>query len=397
MVDGKSAGGQGMIATGLEMFLKKSGKYRNRRIGLIANQASVSSRLSYCWDELAAAGLNVRRIFSPEHGLFSTEQDQVSVKLQPGLRCDVVSLYGDTAETLRPESAALEGIDLVLFDMQDVGSRYYTYVNTMALFMSALQGKDVEFMVLDRPNPLGGVTVEGPVLREGFESFVGVFSVPVRHGLTPAELALFHKERNRLDIRLSFTAMKGWRRRMLYRDTGLPWVPPSPNMPVPETARLYPGLCLIEGTNLSEGRGTTTPFQVVGAPFVDPFRYAAALSAFGMDGVHFRPVYFRPTFNKHAGSLCGGVFIHITDEGFRPFLAGVALVKAALECFPDKFEFKRDVYEFVTRHPAFDLLAGGSAVREKILAGASLHDIQSLWQDEEKAFAREKAAYHLYR
>jgi uncharacterized protein YbbC (DUF1343 family) len=255
----------------------------------------------------------------------------------------------------------------------------------------------IEFMVLDRPNPIGGVRIEGPALREGFESFVGIFHGPVRHGLTPGELAGLYREEHALDLPLAVMKMSGWRREMSYRATGLPWVPPSPNMPTEETALVYPGMCLLEGTNLSEGRGTATPFQAAGAPFVAAEELAERLNRQGLPGVRFRPVYFRPAFHKFAGEVCGGAFVHVTDAGaFRPFLTGVAFVKAARDLYPDDFRFMRGVYEFNDRHPAFDLLAGGPSVREMILAGASLEGIRASWEEDEREYRERKGEYHLY-
>lgn len=385
------------VQTGLDAFLGESDKFKHRNVALIANQSSVSAGLDYSWMEMRRRGLSVKRIFSPEHGLFAVEQDQVPVGGEALEGMEIVSLYGASYQTLSPPTGAMEGIDLVLFDIQDVGARYYTYVNTMAMFMEAVNGRDIEFMVLDRPNPLGGVRVEGPQLSKGFESFVGVHRVPVRHGLTAGELARHFKSEHGLDVNLSVTEMKGWRRTMLFGETGLPWVPPSPNMPTLDTAFLYPGLCLIEGTNLSEGRGTALPFKTLGAPFVDPFSFAGALEDLALEGVRFRPVYFKPSFQKYAGEVCGGVYIHITDlERFRPFLAGVAIVRAARALYPDQFVLPETVYEFNTSHPAFDLLTGSETIRKMILTGETLEAIREYWKGDEERFSAIKGDFHLY-
>ncbi len=252
-----------MVATGLEILLRKSDRFQNRNIGLIVNQSSVTPDLKYSWNILKERGMQIKMIFSPEHGLFATEQDQIAVNYQPELGCEMVSLYGDSIESLLPDKALLDNLDLILFDIQDVGSRYYTYINTLALFMEAVSGMELEIVVLDRPNPLGGTIVEGPMLDPAFRSFVGIFPVPVRHGMTAGELALFYRDFKKLDINLSVIAMEGWQRSMLFPETGLPWIPPSPNMPTFDTAEVYPGMCLFEGVNISEGRGTTTPFQLI--------------------------------------------------------------------------------------------------------------------------------------
>ena len=323
-----------MIITGLENFIDNLDRYKKRSIALIANQTSVTSSLLYSWDVLVKEGCRIKRIFTPEHGLFGTEQDQIAVKIQPSTGYEIVSLYGNSYNSLIPDDTYLNDIDLILFDIQDVGSRYYTYVNTMALFMKAVEKRDIEFMILDRPNPIGGLKVEGPILNRDYESFVGVFPVPVRHGMTAAELAGLYKDIQKLDINLSVMKMQGWDRGMLYRDTGLLWIPPSPNMPTEYTSYLYPGMCLLEGTNISEGRGTTTPFSNIGAPYINPDEFAEYINAFKMQGVNFRPLYFKPVFDKYAGEIIGGVYVHITDiDKFMPFLAGIAVIKAAFDLY----------------------------------------------------------------
>ncbi len=383
---------------GLDVLLDGARPLPGRRVALIANQTSITSGLAYGWDALAGAGVNLVRIFSPEHGLFSTEQDQVGVTSEPALPCAVASLYGSSYETLTPAPALIGDIDTVVFDIQDVGSRYYTYVNTMAMFMDAIAGRDIEFIVLDRPNPIGGRASEGPLLEDDYRSFVGVFPVPVRHGLTAGELALFHKKSHKLDLDLRVVRMKGWRRGMSFNESGLPWAPPSPNMPTWRTALVYPGMCLLEGTNLSEGRGSTTPFELFGAPWIEPFGFCRELNALEVPGAFFRPVFFKPTFNKHAGTVCGGAFLHVTDvASFRPFLAGVAVVLTALHLYPEHFRFARGVYEFNAVHPAFDLLAGSGALRAMIAGGRTLPDIEASWLEATRRYSLEKQGHHLYR
>lgn len=386
-----------MVITGLEKLLNDPGAYRKRRVALIANQTSVTSDLVYSWHALIRRGIDIVRIFSPEHGIFATEQDQAPVGDQPIVNCEVVSLYGASAHTLAPAPEFLDDIDCVIYDIQDIGSRYYTYVNTMALCMEAIAGRDIEFVVLDRPNPIGGQSVEGPPLRDGYGSFVGVLPVPVRHGMTAGELALLWKAHRRLDVNLAIVPMDGWGRAMGYAHTGLPWVPPSPNMPTEETALVYPGMCLIEGTNLSEGRGTAMPFLQIGAPYVDAAALANRLNALNLPGIRFRAVYCKPTSNKYAGEVAGGVFLHVTDPTiFRPFAAGVALVQAARELYPDAFRLTRGVYEFNDTHPAFDLLAGSDAVRTMIERGVPLDTIRESWADYERDFFERRKEYLLY-
>jgi uncharacterized protein YbbC (DUF1343 family) len=358
-----------MVVTGLKRFLDRAGKYGKRRIGLIANQTSVDSALRYSWEALARRGMAPVRIFSPEHGLFGTEQDQIAAVEGRHGGIEVVSLYGGNYGSLIPEPGMLDDLDLVLFDIQDIGARYYTFVNTMALFMRELHGRDIEFMVLDRPNPIGGDLVEGPMLESGYGSFVGVMPVPVRHGMTAGELALLYRDVTKIDISLTVMEMEGWERSMRFADTGLAWIPPSPNMPTLNTALVYPGMCLLEGTNVSEGRGTTTPFENFGAPFAEAERLVSVLNGYDLPGVFFRPVRFKPTFHKFAGRSIDGAFIHVTDpRAFRPFLTGVAVVKAYHDLCGE-FAFLRASTMFNDTHPAFDLLTGGPGIREAIEKG----------------------------
>jgi uncharacterized protein YbbC (DUF1343 family) len=386
-----------MIATGLDILLDNIGQYRQRNIGMIVNQTSVTADLCYSWDVLREKGLNIRRIFSPEHGLFATEQDQIAVGCQPVPGIELASLYGSSAETLIPDGSMLEDLDLILFDIQDVGSRYYTYVNTLALFMEAAAGRDLEIMVLDRPNPLGGAIVEGPLLDQAYRSFVGIFPVPVRHGMTPGELALLYRDWKKLDVRLTVLGMRGWRRDMRFPETGLPWVPPSPNMPSVETAAVYPGMCLFEGLNVSEGRGTTTPFQLFGAPFIRPDDLMKQCKGAGFEGLRMRPTWFRPTFHKFSGSVIGGIGLHVADhDRFRPFAAAVALTTALQKLYPDDLQFLGGIYEFNDTIPAFDLLAGNSAIRTSILDGCDAASLIASWETDERTFTETKKHYHLY-
>jgi len=386
-----------MIATGLDILLRNCERFQNRNIALIVNQSSVTAHLKYSWNMLKERGLHVKMIFSPEHGLFATEQDQIAVNYQPELGCEVASLYGDSAESLLPDMTLLDNLDLILFDIQDVGTRYYTYVNTLALFMEAVSGRDIEIIVLDRPNPLGGTIVEGPLLDPAYRSFVGIFPVPVRHGLTAGELALLYLDVKKLDVNLSVIKMEGWRRSMLFPETGLPWIPPSPNMPTFATAEVYPGMCLFEGLNVSEGRGTTTPFQLSGAPFIKPDELAERCTTYGLEGVHFRPVWFKPTFHKFSGEVIGGIWLHVTDHSlFRSFATGVAMTAAIHELYPEFLQFLNGVYEFNDTIPAFDLLAGNSGIRTNILNGCDAQNTLALWQHDEAEFSRIKLNFHLY-
>ena len=386
-----------MVATGLDILLRDTSLLGKKNIALIANQSSVTPELNYSWNELKEKGVRLKTIFSPEHGLFATEQDQIAVSCQPELECEVISLYGNSAESLLPDKSLLDGIDLVLFDIQDVGSRYYTYVNTLALFMEALSGRDIEIVVLDRPNPLGGSIVEGAMLDPAFRSFVGIFPVTVRHGMTAGELGYLYMDYKKLDLNFSVIAMEGWRRSMLFPETELPWIPPSPNMPTFATAEVYPGMCLFEGLNISEGRGSTTPFQLSGAPFIKPDALAERLREFRLEGVLFRPVWFKPTFHKFSGEVIGGIWLQVTDhERFRSFATGVAMTAAIQELYPEELQFLQGVYEFNNTTPAFDLLAGNNTIRNSILEGCNTDRLLASWESDETEFSTIKTGFHLY-
>lgn len=323
--------------------------------------------------QLAAADdVTIAAVFGPEHGLWGTHQDMEGVPSgrDPISGLPVRSLYGDDEASLAPDPAAFDGVDVLVFDIQDVGSRYYTFVYSLLHAMEIAERCGVRVIVCDRPNPLNGVAVEGNLVSEGYDSFVGRWPLPNRHGLTAGELAGLFATRH--PCSLDVVPMEGWRRAAWYDDTGLPWVAPSPNMPTPDTAAIYPGLCLLEGTNLSEGRGTTRPFEIFGAPWLDPDRYAAALNAAELPGVRFRPLLFRPMFQKHAGTVCGGVQVHVTDRGrLEPVLLGLTTIAVARDLEPERFRWRTERYEFVSDRPAIDLLAGTDAWRIALDAGAA--------------------------
>jgi len=396
--------GQGnpKVLPGLDVLvLNRPERLRGRRFGLLAHGASVTRDLRFAWDALASVpGATLAALFTPEHGLMGTHQDMEGVALKRGSRfrgMPVHSLYGDTPDSLRPSPRMLDGLDLFVADLQGVGSRYYTYLYTLAHCMEACREAGVEVWVLDRPNPLGGVRLEGNLVEPGFRSFVGRFPLPVRHGMTLGEAARMINDAFQAPCRLQVVALEGWRRPMWFDQTGLPWVMPSPNMPTLDTATVYPGTCLIEGTNLSEGRGTTRPFEIVGAPWIDPETLASALRETALPGVVFRPMFFRPTFQKHAGLTCGGVHIHVVDrKRFLPFLTGVHLILCAKRLWPGRFRWRRQPYEFETRCLAVDLLAGGSWLREVADRGADLERIRSSWDRDLARFRRLRRKYLLY-
>jgi uncharacterized protein YbbC (DUF1343 family) len=360
----------------------------------------VDARLVHAADLLhAAPGVELAALFGPEHGVRGDAQYMAAVggERDPRTGVAVHSLYGETAASLAPPEEALRGLDALVFDVQDVGTRFYTYQATMMLCMEAAARAKVAFVVLDRPNPIGGVLVEGPALRPGFESFCGLHDLAVRHGMTVGELALLFREERRLDVELDVVLARGWRRGAPFRATGLPWVFPSPNMPTPETALVYPGMCLLEGTNLSEGRGTTRPFELFGAPWLDAHRLAADLAAERLPGVAYRPASFVPTWDKHAGARCHGVELHVTDpDAFRPFRTGLACVVHGRAQDPARFRWRTEPYEFVSDVPAFDLLCGSARERAAIEAGARVRDLARAFAAEERAFLRRRARFLRY-
>jgi len=391
----------GKVASGLDVLVEKRfAPLRGLAVGLVCNPTAVDRRLRHAADLFREArGVRLAALFGPEHGIRGDVQYMSPVgsgrDRQTAVR--VHSLYGNSADSLRPADRTLRGIDALVFDIQDVGARYYTYQATMLFCMEAAARAGLPFFVLDRPNPIGGHAVEGPALRPGFGSFCGVHDVAVRHGLTVGELARLYREERKLDLALTVIPCRGWRRNMFHRDTGLPWVFPSPNMPTPETALVYPGMCLLEGTNLSEGRGTTRPFELFGAPWLDAERLAEALGSQRLPGVLFRPVRFVPAWDKHAGSRCHGVEIVVAGrEAFRPFRTGVACVAAARAQNPGRFRWRTKPYEFVERVPAFDLLCGSAREREALERGGGWRDLAAEWAREERAFVKRRARHLLY-
>jgi len=398
-----------MVQTGLEVLVgEKLGQLRGRRVGVLCHPASVDVQLVHIVDTLAAAKVDLARLFGPEHGIRGEAQDMVGVEGARDGRTGipVTSLYGNRIESLAPSAQDLADIDVLVVDLQDVGSRHYTFIWTMALCMERAAAAGISVLVLDRPNPLGGLAIEGGEVLPWAESFVGLASIPVRHGLTIGEVARLicagipwggPRFAKPLDCDVQVIAMRGWQRRDHFEATGLPWVLPSPNMPTVATALVYPGTCLVEGTNVSEGRGTTKPFEIIGAPFVDGYRLAACLEDKRLAGVRFRPLSFRPTFHKFAGQVCGGVQVHVVDRrGFRPYLTGVAILCALRAVAPDQFRWRTEKYEFVSDRPAIDLLTGGDAVRLGVDAGAGPAEIASTWRAAEAAFAERRRPVLMY-
>ncbi len=394
------------VRTGADALVAEDfARLRGRRVGLVCNQTTVESiRMRHLADLLSdAEDVELVALFGPEHGVRGDAQDMDPVgHARDGLTgVPVHSLYGDGLDSLMPTRESLEGLDLLIVDMQDVGSRYYTFSATMALCMKAAASAGIGVMVLDRPNPIGGALMEGPRVDADFRSFVGPYPAPARHGMTMGELALWYKDVDGVDCELEIVRMEGWRRSMSYEQTGLAWVHPSPNMPTVDTALVYPGMCLVEGTRLSEGRGTTRPFEQCGAPFIDPDKLVARLDGlagtWGLFGASFRPCFFRPMFQKHAGEVCGGVFLHVRDpSSFRPWAMGVAFIEAVRDLWPSKLKWRTDPYEFVRDRLAIDLLMGSSAIREEWASGRSALELVRLAEADTSEFAAQRSPYLLY-
>ncbi len=367
------------VLTGLDVFVRGDGdsaRLRSARLGLIVHPASVNSDLVLSADAIRAAGFDLRALFGPQHGARGEKQDNMIESdhySDPVTGLPVHSLYG---EVRRPTTPMLDGLDALLFDLQDVGVRVYTFVWTMALAMEACAEAGVRFVVLDRPNPIGGTRREGPVLREAYRSFVGLHPVPLRHGLTCGEMARWLNAERDIGCDLTVISCEGWQRDMSWRDTGVPWVMPSPNLPTPDSCVVYPGMVLVEGTNLSEGRGTTRPFELFGAPWLDPIALVARLDRARLPGVVFRPCHFEPTFQKHAGALCGGAQLHVTDPvAFEPVRTAVEILVAARALAPQDFAWLNPPYEYEETHRPIDILWGSPALREGVDAGATAEAI----------------------
>lgn len=367
------------VRSGLDVLLSDgAARLAGQRVALLCNHTAVDVSLRHAIDRLVAAGVDLVRLFGPEHGVRATAQDMVGVDeaRDPVSGLPVVSLYGATEASLRPRPGDLDGVDVVVVDIQDIGARYYTYAATMGFVMEAAASAGVAVLVLDRPNPIGGLRVEGEAVRPGFDSFVGAYPLPVRHGMTLGEIATWLVQVQGVACALEVVRCEGWRRDAWFDDTGLPWVYPSPNMPTVDTALVYPGMCLFEATTLSEGRGTTRPFHLVGAPWLDPNRFVALAERVaadaGLRGVGFRPAAFRPGFQKHAGVDCRGLEVHVRDrDAVDAYRLGLVVLDAAWRADPAAFGWRPDPYEFVTDRAAIDLLTGCTRVRERLEGGGA--------------------------
>lgn len=380
------------ISSGLDVLVAMDfAPVRGRRVGVVCHQASVTRAFQHITDIFFRAHqqglLDLKAFFGPQHGIWGHTQDNM-IEWQgyrdPRTGIPTHSLYG---EHRKPTPEMLRGIDTLVVDLQDVGARYYTFVWTAALCLEACAEQGIEMVVLDRPNPISGDRVEGCVLEPDYRSFVGLYPLPVRHGMTMGEIISYVRARFFPHGRLTIVPMQGWERWQWLEDTGLPWVVPSPNMPLVETAAVYPGMCLLEATNLSEGRGTTRPFQMVGAPWIDGWLLAERLNRMNLPGVYFRPIQFQPTFHKFAGEVCGGVFIHVIErETFQPFLTGIALLTEIRRSYPDQFRWRLPPYEYEYEKMPFDILVGNGWLRQELEAQSPLELLRQRWEEEAMLF-----------
>lgn len=387
------------IRPGIEILLDgKLDLIRGRRVGLVCNQASVLPNLSHVADVFASRSeFELTTLFGPQHGIRGDVQynmietphtvDQRTGKI-------VYSLYSETRE---PTQEMLADLDTIVVDLQDVGCRIYTFIYTMANCMRAAKKFGKRVVVCDRPNPINGRQVEGNITEHEFKSFVGQYEIPTRHGMTIGELARMFNEHFGIGCDLEVVKMEGWSREMWGDQTGLPWVLPSPNIPDVDTCVVFPATVHIEGTELSEGRGTALPFLLNGAPFIDPYAWAEELEKFAFPGVRFRPAYFRPTFCEFAGEICGGVQIHVTRrEDFTPVIVGIAMVKTAYDMYRDQFLWRQSAYEYVFDKNPFDVICGTDTIRKQIEKGASLEKIEESWGEGLAEFHRSREPFMLY-
>jgi uncharacterized protein YbbC (DUF1343 family) len=387
------------IRPGIEVLLnKRADLVRGARIGIVVHPASILPDLRHTADALFDFGrTRLVSLFGPQHGARGEKQDNMiesEFYRDPDTALPVYSLYGATR---RPTGDMLRDLDVLLFDLQDVGTRVYTFIYTMAYCMQACASIGRPMIVLDRPNPINGRQLEGNLLDPEYRSFVGLYPIPMRHGLTTGELALLFNSEFGVNCDLTVVEMEGWRRDFWYDQTRLPWVQPSPNLPTLDSAMVYPGMVLVEGTCLSEGRGTTRPFELVGAPFIHSRSYAERLNALDLPGVWFRPVYFEPTFQKWAGETCGGVQIHVKDrEAYEPYLTGIAVISVARDLYPESFKWRDPPYEYETKKMPIEILCGGTDIPNRIEHRVHLDDIRRSWQKDIAGFLRQREPYLLY-
>jgi len=387
------------IKLGLEKILDGQIQFaESARFGLICNQASVNHSFQHSADLFYQhSGIKLVALFGPQHGIRGDVQDNMIETPHTFDKLTGLPIYSLYSETRQPTEEMLSGLDVLMFDLQDVGCRVYTFVYTMANTMRACAEFGKKMIILDRPNPIGGLAVEGNLLERGHESFVGQYPIPMRHGLTAGELAqLFNKEFD-INCELEVVTMENWDREVFYDETDAPWVMPSPNMPTVDTTVVFPATVYFEGTEISEGRGTTRPFEIIGAPYLNANEYSEVLSKLELPGVIFRPINFLPTFQKFANQNCEGVFLHITDRNiFEPVITGLAMIKTAYDLYKENFQWKSTAYEYAFNRNPFDVIAGTSRIREQLEKGVSINDIKLSWQADVNEFNQLRDKYLIY-
>jgi uncharacterized protein YbbC (DUF1343 family) len=387
------------VETGLDQFKKKFWqKYKGKSLGLLANQASVDGNIKHAKDIISdLLPGQLKMIFGPQHGFRGEDQDNMIETddcLDPVLKIPVISLYGNDKDRL---SSMIDTIDLLVIDLQDVGTRVYTFIATMLYSLEAVAKTGKKVLIFDRPNPLGGVVIEGNLLRPELSSIVGPFPLPMRHGMTMGELANLFNNTLKINCDISVIPLKGWTREMLWKDTGLRWVMPSPNMPLAETAMVYPGQVIWEGTNISEGRGTCRPFELFGAPFMNPHKLKKELPPEDIRGCYLQESYFKPTFNKWKGETCGGFFIHVLDPvAFRPYRTSLALLKTILETHKEHFAWRNPPYEYDFQRLPIDLILGDSSIRTGMESGKDIDEILEGYAEEIEGFLESRRPHLVY-
>ena len=388
-----------MIQVGLEVLLQsREYSFSGQKIAYLSNQASTTSKLIQGRIPLQEKyGKQLTCLFSPQHGFFAEKQDNMvesAHTLDRVTGLPMYSLYGDLR---KPTAEMFTSFDILLIDLVDVGTRVYTFMYTMAYCMMTAAATGKKVIILDRPNPIGGERIEGNILDADCLSFVGLFPLPMRHGLTMGELALLMNDEFKIGADLSVVPVSGWKREHLFRDTGFPWVAPSPNMPTPECALVYPGQVIWEGTNISEGRGTTLPFEFVGAPFWQHQEILDFLQPTCLQGCHLRPVVFEPTSGKWAEQSCTGFQVHVTDpHSFMPYRTSLALLQATLILYPDSFAYKEPPYEYEYERLPMDLIIGDKNIRARLEAGESVEVLENEWLPGLLRFDKLRTNYFLY-
>jgi uncharacterized protein YbbC (DUF1343 family) len=388
------------VQLGIEKLLTSPPRWLgDKRIGLLTNQASVNATLHNTVDILVQSyPKTVKALFGPQHGFRGEKQDNMVESqdfIHPRFNIPVFSLYGTSRI---PTKEMLELVDILVIDLQDIGTRVYTFITTLAYCLTAAQEQGKKVVVLDRPNPIGGTAVEGNLLKDEFRSFVGVYPLPMRHGLTIGESARIFNTRHRINCDLEVIPMEGWNRSMYFQETGLYWIPPSPNMPSPATALVYPGQVILEGTNLSEGRGTTTPFEVFGVPFIDPYQLKSNLTKKNLPGIYLREVFFQPTFHKWHDQVCAGLQIHFTDPvAYKPYVTSLTIIQEIRTLYPRDFSWRNPPYEYEEEKMPIDLITGDDSTREAIEQGRDINQLEESWKEELDQFREMAQPHFLYR